>query len=276
MIDDLRKRRAELARRIEVLDGVTAFVDALSAECGIAAEVETDDGDVIVCIPQIVPREPVAVSERPAGERQEPLPTADEPQTAAKPAPTARQAKAAKGTADRNGLPWEAHEDDEIVRRRVAGQAIGAIAAALGRTYAATDLRARKVLADRIKAARTATCAPPAPAHVSETPKPEPVARVVSAPATRPLPEPHGTPGWLRELNALGHVAPWTPALDLRLAEGLGAGRKLADLAPVLGVTPEQARGRWKALMPDLGIEAQQRTLDELRARAAAVPQAAE
>lgn len=302
-LDALRARRAELARRIDVLDRVTLFVDEL-AGLGIAAEVETDDGDVIVCIPQVVEREPAKarpveagpesnaaflrrlsetrtdtfVVPKGLGETSEPEPPVKPQPAPANPAPTARAAKAAKAQANRNGLPWEAHEDDEIVRRRAAGEAIGAIAAALGRTYAATDLRARKVLGERIAAAKAAE-PPPTPPHVSETPKTEHVARVVSAPVTRPLPGPDAAPGWLRELRArlndLGHVAPWTPALDLRLAEGLGAGRKLADLAPVLGVTPKQAGARWRRLLPEPGIEAQQRLLAELRARAA-VAEAAE
>lgn len=291
MIDELRKRRAELARRIEVLDRVTAFVDALSAECGIAAEIETDDGDVIVCIPQIVPREPVVGSERPAGERQEPLPVADGPQAA-----PAFVAPAAPGVAsepaahppmgERNGLPWEAQEDERLVAMFARGLTGAQVAAALGRPVGAIYAR-RAALRKRgdpeicapAHKSNDHQMTPPAPNRVSETPKTEHVARVVSAPVTRPIPEPDGTPGWQRELcarlNALGHVAPWTPALDLRLAEGLGAGRKIADLAQGLGVTPEQARARWGRLLPEPGIEAQARLLDELRARAA-VAEAAE
>ena len=143
-MDELRKRRAELARRIEVLDRVTVFVDALSAECGIAAEIETDDGDVIVCIPQVVAREPVVVSGGPVREQQE-------AQAFVAPVGLGETSAPAEPSlpAERAGLTtWEPQEDERLVALFAHGLTRAQVAAALGRPVAATYARL-KVLRSR-------------------------------------------------------------------------------------------------------------------------------
>ena len=135
MIDELRKRRAEMARQVEVLDRVTAFVAALSAECGIAAEIETDDGDVIVCIPQVVEREPVPVKTPDlAPPRPEAVPitgamrqlsAAPEPAVVVpedlgetrEPAPAAKSEPPVPAAPPNEGATWTDKDDEDLLRR---------------------------------------------------------------------------------------------------------------------------------------------------------------
>jgi|GEM_PF-4487117 len=70
------------------------------------------------------------------------------------------------------------------------------------------------------------------------------------------------------QLNALGHVAPWTPALDLALVNALRSGSGLPGAAHEVGTTPEQARSRWHDLMLDTSLTTQAITHEALRRRA--------
>lgn len=71
-------------------------------------------------------------------------------------------------------------------------------------------------------------------------------------------------------LNALGHVAPWSVARDLDLVQQLARGDCLSDVAERIGVSRDEARARWKALLPEVTIDGKRLLLEELRRRAAA------
>lgn len=267
MHDALRRRRADLARQIEGLDRVTAFADALRSELGIEAELDADDGDLILVIPQVLPRDVAETAEPPQLAAPEPRPvTPDpEPQESVVSAP-AELPRTPAAVPTRNGLPWEHGEDERIVEATLAGLRAPEIAAELGRTKAAVAHRIAHQLRDRIAQARNARLRKPAERVAAAEPAPAP-----SPSAPHAAPAMTGAPGWLRELrarlDALGHAAPWTPELDHRLAAGLCAGRRLDDLAQALGVTPQGARSRWRMLLPEPGIDAQTRLLAELKQR---------
>lgn len=52
-------------------------------------------------------------------------------------------------------------------------------------------------------------------------------------------------------MRVAGYDAPWSPQRDLMLLTALGRGAKLRDAAEIAGVTREEAKLRWAALMPD-------------------------
>ena len=83
-----------------------------------------------------------------------------------------------------------------------------------------------------------------------------------------------GVPGWRREiedrLNRLGNPAPFTPQADLALVEGLAKGHKLGRIATDLGIDFYALSPRFRQLVPEPGIVAQDRVLTVLRARATA------
>lgn len=63
----------------------------------------------------------------------------------------------------------------------------------------------------------------------------------------------------------------WTPARDLQLVEALTNGDGLANAAAALGVGKDDAKARWKALIPgEVTLEAQAAMLAALRERCAA------
>ena len=108
----------------------------------------------------------------------------------------------------------------------------------------------------------------PAPAALPQpAPPPVPVETAFVPSEGRVAP-----PRWLREiqdrLDTLGNAAPFTPAADLALCEALARGERGADVAAGLGVPLNVLRQRHIALLPDLGLVAQERLLAELRRRA--------
>lgn len=332
-VDDLRRLMTDMQRRVEVLERALGFAAVLEHELGISAELEVDDGDLIIVVPQILlqdrsvedfsaapatvrfrsgasaPEEPAEESFAgglrshcpPPGPAQHCLdgiavaPLCDdggdrqgaacEDDGAAElavgavsdPGPGADPITGPSGEpagwpapGSRNGMMWEPWEDELVAAGIARGDAPAMIAVRLGRTTAA--VRTRRTLEavqrriDELELAALAAGSAEAPAGPED--------RMAAFAPSMP-----GVPGWLRELrarlDALGHEAPWTPDLDWRLVAGLSAGRKCADLAPVLGVTTAQARARFIALLPEPGIEAQARVLKELEARAGAAPDAA-
>ena len=70
------------------------------------------------------------------------------------------------------------------------------------------------------------------------------------------------------QLNALGHLAPWTPALDLALVDALRSGSGLPGAAREVGTTPDAALNRWHQLMLDTSLSTQAMTHEALRRRA--------
>lgn len=276
--DGLVRLQAELRRRLEVIEQVQGFAQRLLREQGIEAAVEIDEGDVVIVVPQVLPR--------PAGAgpgAAVPLPK-QVPQAEVTAAPAPSPAAAAPAPALRVGEQWTEEEDARLLLLFGDGKTGKEVASALGRPVPGTYKRKKKLDASGLRA-------PAAPGHANENAKVEHVAPVVSAPPppapapsvplvrAAPAPAPggaglDGTPMWQRQLrahlNALGHVAPWTPALDLRLVEGMLRGDGATVVAEALGVDRRAAVARMRALLPEPGIEAQARLAVELRRRAAA------
>jgi hypothetical protein len=115
------------------------------------------------------------------------------------------------------------------------------------------------------------TAAKPAP-RKPYTPKPGPAKAAYAKPEdAKPVAPaaPVSDPEMHAHLNALGCKAPWTPALDLELAEGLAKGILAEVLADQLGIEAFRCRDRFKALLADFApIEGQKRLLAALRERA--------
>lgn len=169
--------------------------------------------------------------------------------------------------------PWSEDEiatATEILRR---GGTCSDVAAALNRGAPNVHWRCNK-----IKAQLVAKKDQPKP-----EPKPEPAAQGSVPPQPAPVaprsPAPGGSsdgvaeqPATVRQvqahLNALGHIAPWTAAKDLKLAAGIARGDGLGATAEALGVEKGEALARWKALCPVVTIDSQRLLLEELRKRA--------
>jgi hypothetical protein len=185
--------------------------------------------------------------------------------------------------------PWTAADDDWLVdaiaANRITGQRtyrdmMEHAASTLGRGLAATTARST-ALRNRIMAragefrplARPAD-APPTAAEAVAAPDPELVRAVVEAVVPPAPPFDPGVPGWRREiedrLTRLGNAAPFTPQVDLALLEGLAKGHKLGWISTDLGIDFEALKTRFRQLVPEPGIVAQDRVLTVLRARATA------
>lgn len=184
--------------------------------------------------------------------------------------------------------PYTENEDSTIVHALARGQSFAELAAALNRTEAALKYRARKVLQDRIAAARAelaeraARHEPKTPAAGSEAPQNAPAHAGAAgapascqtpngdagqAPATEAAPPPAApSPGvdpsavpedfrgearalWMR-YAALKPDPGFDADLDRDLVEGLGAGRKLAELALDFGIDAAGLKRRWEMFRP--------------------------
>lgn len=156
---------------------------------------------------------------------------------------------------------WTAAEDAVALRMKSEGATAVQIAAALNRPLHGTRFRLQNL-------------ARPAPPPPSPLPQAAPVetAFVPTESAFVPSEGRVAPPRWLREiqdrLDALGNAAPFTRAADLALCEALARGERGADVAAGLGVPLNVLRQRHIALLPDLGLVAQERLLAELRRRA--------
>jgi hypothetical protein len=184
---------------------------------------------------------------------------------------------------------WTAADDDWLVdaiaANRITGQRtyrdmMEHAASTLGRGLAATTARST-ALRNRIMAragefrplARPAD-APPTAAEAVAAPDPELVRAVTEAVVPPAPPFDPGVPVWRREiedrLTRLGNAAPFTPQVDLALLEGLAKGHKLGWISTDLGIDFEALKTRFRQLVPEPGIVAQDRVLTVLRARATA------
>ncbi|MGR3822683.1 MAG: hypothetical protein ACU0A5_08905 [Salipiger marinus] len=72
-----------------------------------------------------------------------------------------------------------------------------------------------------------------------------------------------------RRLRELGYPKPWSPEMDHELAVSLIQGNRLDWTASKLKVSPDLARLRWHALLPEPGWDNQRALLAVLKARAA-------
>ena len=185
---------------------------------------------------------------------------------------------------------WTAADDDWLVdaiaANRITGQRtyrdmMEHAASTLGRGLAATTARST-ALRNRIMAragefrplARPADAPPRAPTAAEAVAAPQPVGAVVEAVVPPAPPFDPGVPVWRREIEArldrLGNAAPFTPQVDLALLEGLAKGHKLGWISTDLGIDFEALKARFRQLVPEPGIVAQDRVLTVLRARATA------
>lgn len=181
---------------------------------------------------------------------------------------------------------WSEDELGVLRAGLAAAVPVSALAKKIGRPLPGTQ--------QKIKLLRRAGVLPPgrgkagAPVAPPVAPRAVPVAPLAAkaAPASLPVigtvpPFDPGKPAWWRQieahLNALGHVSPWTPALDLALVEGLAQGTPKNLLADQLGVEVSAIKQRFIALTPDgVTINAQAQLLEVLRAWAEAQREAAE
>ena len=187
--------------------------------------------------------------------------------------------------------PWTAADDDWLVeavaqnrvsRAKPYDAMMEAAAAHLGRSAGTISNRTSSVLKDRIltregeirRSARPADAPPRAPTAAEVVAAPEPVRAVVEAVVPPAPPFDPGVPVWRREiedrLNRLGNAAPFTPQVDLALLEGLAKGHKLGWISTDLGIDFEALKTRFRQLVPEPGIVAQDRVGAVLRARATA------
>ena len=189
--------------------------------------------------------------------------------------------------------PWTAADDDWLVeavaqnrvsRAKNFALILDAAAAHLGRSAVTISNRTSSALKDRIlaregeirRSARPADVPPRAPmaAEAVAAPDPELIRAVVEAVVPPAPPFDPGVPGWRREigdrLSRLGNAAPFTPQVDLALLEGLAKGHKLGWISTDLGIDFEALKTRFRQLVPEPGIVAQDRVLTVLRARATA------
>jgi hypothetical protein len=182
---------------------------------------------------------------------------------------------------------WTAADDDWLVdaiaANRITGQRtyrdmMEHAASTLGRGLAATTARST-ALRNRIMAragefrplARPADAPPTAAEAVAA---PQPVRAVTEAVVPPAPPFDPGVPVWRREiedrLNRLGNAAPFTPQVDLALLEGLAKGHTAGWISTDLGIDFDALKVRFRQLVPEPGIVAQDRVLTVLRARATA------
>jgi hypothetical protein len=187
--------------------------------------------------------------------------------------------------------PWTAADDDWLVaavaqnrvsRAKRYGAMMEAAAAHLGRSAGTISNRTSSVLKDRIltrereirQLARPADAPPRAPMAAEAVAAPQPVRAVPEAVVPPAPPFDPGVPVWRREiedrLNRLGNAAPFTPQVDLALLEGLAKGHKLGWISTDLGIDFDALKTRFRQLVPEPGIVAQDRVGAVLRARATA------
>lgn len=70
-------------------------------------------------------------------------------------------------------------------------------------------------------------------------------------------------------LQAVGYPEPWTPAMDLRMVEGLARGDGTNGVAEALDIAKAIVVARYRALLPDSDVSNQAALLKVLRLRAA-------
>lgn len=212
---------------------------------------------------------------RAAEPEEEPEP--DRSQNGAEPQPeTAAQAGPEPEATDRTP-DWGPGEDALLLKERGRGATFAAIGASLGRTPGACRMRFNKISARAAdpSAAEAATAPEPAPS-VAVAADPALATAETAAPAAAPdTAPPHAAlagadarVSW--RLDQLGYRRGWSADRDLDLAEGLGQGRKIAEIAMDIGLDAAECKRRWFDLCPSGGLDEQQQILRVLRHRAAA------
>lgn len=155
------------------------------------------------------------------------------------------------------------------------------VAADYGKSWTALRGRWAAEMSARRQGAARAASKPVAPKPEvkparAETPKgtPEP-GPVIAPPAPAAgmsgfvvdLDKAQGAEKLLRmHLRAVGYAAPWTPALDLQLVEGLARGDGLGATAAGMQMPLDACRARWQALLPEVTLDGQARLLATLKA----------
>ncbi|GGF73513.1 hypothetical protein SAMN05216376_111145 [Mameliella alba] len=262
MLEDLiAMREADLRLAEAWMDLVNALSDHAEAleKDGVRLEVKPWKGKLALDLRLVGPPKALPVP-APAPEPG-PVPDGDPvPAPAPEPGPSA-----APKTGD-----WTEDEDRELLALDAQGHPVKAvIAPRLGRSWQAVGLRLKKLKEERAEAPAPDTDPVPEP-----TPEPEP------APAPAPCSVATGRyalnldalptareKAAERRLRAIGYPSPFTPSSDLKLVEALGAGSSMDAAARSTGLSPAQARGRWKALLPEVTLENQTALLKILKLR---------
>lgn len=179
---------------------------------------------------------------------------------------------------------WTDAEDIQLLDAIKRGDAMRAIAAALGRPYAATSYRGRmlrglvrskepaakpkddgdKQSVPAAKAGSGIATRPPSPAPVRPFAKP---AAPVGAPAPKSEPATNPFPPAMRGPAYPGpRVSNWTIEQDLALMEGQSMGIKIAQLAKDLGKPADECTDRVRAFLnANPGLDGQVKILNALR-----------
>lgn len=170
--------------------------------------------------------------------------------------------------------PWSKVEGENAMRWLDDGQSTIEIAKRLRRTPQAVGPK----LAHMVRKRHERTAAAPA------TPKatPEPVAPPPSPTPAPVEPQPdtpqatsftvdvaRATNAACREirkrLRRIGYPAPWTPAKDLALVQGLAAGNGLGHASTELGIGKAECKLRWTELLPVVTLDGQAKLLATLK-----------
>ncbi|HBT01766.1 MAG TPA: hypothetical protein DEB47_18335 [Citreicella sp.] len=171
---------------------------------------------------------------------------------------------------------WTEDEEQTALLMDREGASVAKIATALNRRRAAVGMK--------LKALRRAA-ASPAPNEPAEQ-APEPAADVAAQSETAAAASVGSSVSFFgaleldllnlnfneqvfeRRLRELGYPEPWSPEMDHDLAVSLIQGKKLDPTAARLNVSPDLARLRWRALLPEPSWDNQRTLLAVLRARA--------
>ncbi|OWV39419.1 hypothetical protein [Mameliella alba] len=158
--------------------------------------------------------------------------------------------------------PWTEDEDRELLALDARGHPVKAvIAPRLGRSWQAVGLRLKKLKEEQAEAPEVEPEPAPAP-EPEPVPPPAPAPAPCSVAAGRYALDLDALPtarekAAERRLRAIGYAKPFTPASDLKLVQALGAGKSIDAASRSTGLSPAQARGRWKALLPEVTLENQ-------------------
>ncbi|KHQ50303.1 hypothetical protein [Mameliella alba] len=262
MLEDLiAMRQADLRLAEAWVDLVNALSDHAEAleKDGVRLEVKPWKGKLSLDLRLVGPPKALPVP-APAPEPG-PVPDGDPvPAPAPEPGPSA-----APKTGD-----WTEDEDRELLALDAQGHPVKAvIAPRLGRSWQAVGLRLKKLKEERAEApAPDGDPAPDVEPEPAPAPEPEPAPPPASAPAASSgsafryaldldaLPTAREKAAE-RRLRAIGYAKPFTPASDLKLVQALGAGKSIDAASRSTGLSPAQARGRWRALLPEVTLENQ-------------------
>lgn len=290
MLDALRQdAQAALARaerRLAVVDSVAKVTADLKAR-GVQGHLDITAGQIVLTVDldkpgpgpievasSITPRpaKPLGPSPFASSGPETPKPALAKPVEAA-PLPEGDSA-ALKARLEKSNLAapappvggyktgaWSKREADDAMRWRGEGKTNNEIAAKLGRDPRGIGPKLTH-MAKKRKGQPDAADVQPEPA-----PAPQPVEDATTTFTIDLDKAASGSDRLVRmHLRALGHVAPWTPALDLKLVEGLAAGDGLGTTAEALGIDRGECKLRWNELLPEVTIDGQTQLLATLRA----------